>query len=231
MLKAIVFDFDGVIADSEPTHYAAINDALGTIGVQCSFENYNRHLIGFDDRECFAFAVTHWAEPVHRANREETVLRLRQFKQERFVQRLADDGMAAVPGALELIGTLTGKLPIAIASGATREDIEQVIARFGCRDAFAAIITADDVARSKPDPTTYRVAVQRLAAIHPDLNIKPGDCLAIEDTPAGLRSARDAGLRTLALTTTHPIEQLHDAEHVVRDLSHVTLAQLRAWYD
>jgi len=231
MLKAIVFDFDGVIADSEPTHFAAINDALGTIDVQCSFENYNRHLIGFDDRECFHFAVTQWADPRHHADKDATVLRLRQLKQQRFVQRLAEDGMAAVPGALELITALAGTLPIAIASGATREDIEQVIARFGCRDAFDAIITADDVARSKPDPTTYRVAVERLAAIHPDLAIAPGDCVAIEDTPAGLRSARDAGLNTLALTTTHPIEQLHDAQHIVRDLSHVSLAQLRAWYD
>jgi len=146
-------------------------------------------------------------------------------------EQLVAQHAPAIPGALELIDEARAAgLPIAIASGATREDIRLMLEGLGRADRFQTIVTADDVARSKPDPTSYALAVQRLAHAHPGLGLEPGDCLAIEDTAAGIQSAAGAGLMTLGLTTTGPAASLTKAQRVIPDLAGVTLDQLHTWY-
>ena len=88
---------------------------------------------------------------------------------------------------------------------------------------FRTIVTADDVAHSKPDPETYALAAERLG-------VAPGDCLAVEDTATGLASARDAGMRTLGVTNTCTADQLSAADRVVASLADVDLSTLRTWY-
>ena len=127
-------------------------------------------------------------------------------------------------------GTRTAGLPIAIASGATHADIEQMTQLLGIRDKFEIIVAADDVEHSKPDPTTYALAFEKLAAKYPEADLTPDTTLAIEDTGAGLQSAIGAGLQTLALQTTSPAEVLQQAGRVVEDLSGVTLGTLNRWY-
>jgi beta-phosphoglucomutase-like phosphatase (HAD superfamily) len=116
-------------------------------------------------------------------------------------------------------------MPIAICSGAVLSDIELILPALGdgsLMRRFAAIVTADDVQRSKPDPACYRMAAQRLGE-------QAHACLAIEDTAAGLTAARDAGMRTLGVAHTHGREALN-ADHAVGELAEVTLAKLRTWY-
>ena len=98
------------------------------------------------------------------------------------------------------------------------------------QDKFEVIVSADQVARSKPDPTTYRLAVQRLAELYPEHGLTPADCLAIEDTAAGIESARGAGLMTLGITTTGPASALSRAHRVEPGLQGVTLNQLNQWF-
>ena len=122
-------------------------------------------------------------------------------------------------------------MPIAIASGATKHDIDLILGKLNLAAYFRPIITADDVSHSKPDPHTYTLAVDSLTDQYPDLMIKPPDCLAIEDTPAGIESARRAGLKTLGLATTHEADKLHAAHRVVQTIEGLTIDILHQWFD
>ena len=223
MLQAIVFDFDGVIVDSEPLHYRAFLAVGRPLGVSFSYDEYLAEYVGFDDRDAFRHMLASAGQPVDEA----AVAELCERKQPAFdelVEREPDGRAFAIPGSLELIDEChAAGFPMAIASGATRADIELMLHKLGRRDRFDIIVTADDVARSKPDPASYALAAERLG-------VAPGSCLAIEDTAAGLASAAAAGLQTLALTTTTDADALTQAARVLPDLSGVTLDQLRGWY-
>ncbi|MEM7627293.1 MAG: HAD family phosphatase [Planctomycetota bacterium] len=223
MLEAIVFDFDGVIVDSEPLHYQAFVMVGKGIGFEFTYEEYLATYIGFDDRDAFRLMLqVSGQEPT-----DDRVAELCAMKQPAFnavAKMNAANGAIAIPGALELIDEChQTDLPRAIASGATREDIELMLDLLDRRDRFDVIVTADDVQYSKPDPTSYALAVERLG-------IDPGNALAIEDTAAGLASAQGAGLMTLGLTTTGPAEPLAAAVRVIDDLDGVDLEQLKLWY-
>ena len=226
MLKAIVFDFDGVLVDSEPLHYRAFLEVLTPEGITFDYPEYLAQLVGFDDRD----AMRHMLERHGKAHGDGEVERLCLAKQRAFDNQLAG-GVDALPGAVELVDAAAAEMPIAVASGATRADVFHMLDALGRRDRFAAIVTADDVQRSKPDPQSYADAAAELARLHSDLAIAPGDCLAIEDTTTGLASARTAGLRTLAVTNTETYEALDTvAERVIASLADINLATLQAWY-
>lgn len=226
MLQAIVFDFDGVIVDSEPLHYQAFVMVGKSIGFEFSYEEYLATYIGFDDRDAFRVML----EASGEKPTEQRIAELCALKQPAFNTLVkagagtSGGGSIAIPGALKLIDEChTLELPKAIASGATREDIETMLELLGKRDRFDVIVTADDVEFSKPDPTSYALAVEKLG-------VAPANTLAIEDTAAGLASARSAGLMTLGLTTTGPAEPLADANRVIDDLAGIDLEQLKLWY-
>ena len=221
MLRAIVFDFDGVIVDSEPLHYRAYLEALRPLGVTFDYETYVREYIGFDDREALRAIARRHQVPLT----EERAAALKAEKGLAF-DRLARDHATPLPGAVELILAASQRMLIAIASGATRADIDAILPAIGggaIADRFHAIVTADDVERSKPDPHSYRLAVERLG-------VAAGESLAIEDTPAGIASALGAGLKVLGLAGTHPPHKLASAGRVVDTLRGVTVDRLVEWF-
>jgi beta-phosphoglucomutase len=225
MMKAIVFDFDGVVVDSEPVHYKAFMELGKGFGVAFDYEHYLRYYVGFDDRDAIRSMLIEGGMPAEDSH----IAELRQQKQLVFEQ-LVGQGAAAIPGAVELIDEAYSQLPIAIGSGATTLDIELMLDSIGKRDRFEIIVSSDHVSRSKPDPTTYRMAVEQLADKHPELELTPGDCLAIEDTAAGIESARGAGLMTLGLATTGSATLLSRASRVEQTLQGVTLTKLHEWF-
>jgi len=157
---------------------------------------------------------------------EQQLAKMIQVKAEVFT-RLATESAEPFPGVVELIQRAGDALPIALCSGALRSDIEAALAGVGdgrVIDRFAAIVTAEEVERSKPDPQSYALAVERLG-------VAPDRALAIEDTPAGLASAGDAGLRTLGVTNSYAAADLERAERTVTTLEGGTPEQLQAWYD
>ena len=218
MIEAIVYDFDGVIVDSEPLHYRSFLRVVEPMGIRFSYETYMRHYIGFDDRDGFrAMAADHGVELGEARLTELIEAKARAFEQ------VVADGIEPFPGVRELIEATAKAMPIAICSGALRSDIDAILPAVlenGYADWFKAIVTADDVARSKPDPQSYALACERLG-------VSPASALAIEDTPTGLMSARDAGMRTLAVTNTWPAEELTDADHVVHSLAELDVDSLR----
>lgn len=226
MLRAIIFDFDGVVVDSEPVHYAAIRDVAATQGIELSYDRYLRDLIGYDDRDAFRHLLSEAGKVVT----DSAVAALKDAKQVAF-EALAGRGVPMIPGTRALIEEAVSlRWPIAIASGATRADIDLILGGLGLAPHFPVIVTADDVAASKPHPQTYALAAERLRQRHPDLNLQRNQYLAIEDTAAGIASASGAGLKTLALETTSPRDHLRDADRIVKDLDGVTAGQLRQWY-
>ena len=234
MLKAIVFDFDGVIVDSEPLHFRAVARVAESLGITFDYDYYVEHLIGYDDRDvgrillARADGAGQEAGPEAFEGDEVRVTEMKDRKAEVFEQ-IVREGVGPIDGALELIEEASQQMPIAIGSGATRADIDLILDTLDLRGRFDPIVTANDVRRSKPDPETYARAVTRLAESHPNLNLLPGDCLAIEDTAAGLESARGAGLRTLGLTTSGPADRLRGAHRVVDSLAGISLENLRQW--
>jgi len=232
MIRAMVFDFDGVIADSEPLHFEAFRQVSRTFGVDFDYDEYGRKYIGYDDRDAFRVMLEEAAARQLAPTEQLDGLTLGSLcdqKAEAF-EVMVRQAIAAYPGVIAFVRRVAEALPIAIASGATRRDIDLILAELDLAQDFPVIVAADDVARSKPDPQSYRLAVERLAERHPDRQITPATTVAIEDTAAGLESARGAGLWTLGITNTTTAENLANAHRVVDTLDGVTLEQINQWF-
>lgn len=223
MLSAVIFDFDGIIVDTEPLHYRAFQVILEPLGLGYAWEEYVNLYMGFDDRDAFREAYRVHGRPLGDHELEQLIDRKAAAFQE-----IIAGGVAPYPGVVELIGSINGTLPVALCSGALRCDILPILASLGLSDAFDVMVTADEVSASKPDPASYALAVKRLAAVFPDRVILPGSCIAIEDTPAGIASATGAGIPVIAVTNSYPAERLVGARRVVDSLAGVTLADLRS---
>jgi beta-phosphoglucomutase len=221
MLDAVIFDFDGIIVDTEPLHYKAFQELLVPLGLGYSWEEYLERYLGFDDRDAFREAFRAGGRTLAAPELKS----LMDGKAEAFL-RIVSVGVAPYPGVVELIRSISGTLPLALCSGALRGDIDPILAQLDLVGAFDALVTADEVAASKPDPESYRLAVQRLQALFPG-RVDPARSLAIEDTPAGIVSATGAGLRVLAVTNSYPKERLTGACRVVVSLAGVDLEGLR----
>ena len=220
-LQAIVFDFDGVIADSEMLHLRAYQHVLAGEGVSISSEEYFDRYLGYDDVGVFK-ALT---KDKGLALDDERMQQLIARKGERY-ESLAAAGDMLFPGAADFIRHAAAVVPIAIASGALTHEIEEVLERANLRSLFPIIVGADQTERSKPDPQPYQTAFARLRALA-GRDLQPWRSVAIEDSKWGLVSARGADLRCVAVTNTYPaIELREDAELVVSGLNTLTLEAL-----
>ncbi len=211
--ETVIFDFDGVIVDTEPLHYAAFQRTLEPLGLHFTWQEYVETYIGFDDRDAFR----------HAFSSKGTMLipdKLHSLIEQKasFFQEIIRSDVSAYPGVLELIFFLHAqKIPLAICSGALRSDIDPILAMLGISDYFDVIVTADDVAVSKPDPECYQLAFQRLQSAHN--SISKNATIAIEDTPAGISAAKAAGLMVCAVTNSYPADRLDQATFVTDSLS------------
>jgi HAD superfamily hydrolase (TIGR01509 family) len=141
-------------------------------------------------------------------------------------QRIVASGVEVYPGVVELVRSIAGRLPLALCSGALPSDIDPILKQLGITGLFDVIVTAADVQASKPDPESYALAVARLKSVYPYKEITSEICLAIEDTPAGITSARRAGLKVLAVTNSYHEEELTSADRIVTSLANENLQTL-----
>ena len=220
-LQAIVFDFDGVIADSEYLHLRAYQQVLAPEGISISNEEYFERYLGYDDVGVFTALLKDKGVPLDEGRMKQLVER----KGERY-ESLAAAGEMLFPGAADFIRTAAAAVPIAIASGALTHEIEDVLDRAGLRPLFPVIVGADQTIRSKPDPEPYQTAFTRLRSLT-GRDLIPWRSVAIEDSRWGLMSARGADLRCVAVTNTYSADELRaDAELVVAGLQALTLDAL-----
>ena len=215
--EAVLFDFDGILVDSEPMHYRAFIEILDPLGMGFPWKKYVETYMGLDDRDAFREAFRAKGVALDEANLGKLVA----AKSEAFLRGVRA-GVTVYPGAVPLIETLhAAGFPLALCSGALRSDIDPILAQLGVARRFDVIVSADDVRRSKPDPESYALAFARLSERHPALLTGPEMSVAVEDTPAGIRSAKRAGLRALAVTNSYGAGELAEADWVVGSLEGV----------
>jgi beta-phosphoglucomutase len=219
-LQAIVFDFDGVIANSEPLHLTAFQRALAPEGIELSPADYYARYLGYDDVGLFEALAKDLGIPMS----GERVTALVARKGER-MQEMLRSGSVLFPGASEFIREAAAVVPLAIASGAMRHEIDEVIDAAGMTDLFSTIVAAGDTPQSKPSPAPYRLAIERLRETS-GRDIDPRRSVAIEDSKWGLESAQGAGLRLVGVTNSYPAHELTGAELVVDSLQALTLPAL-----
>jgi HAD superfamily hydrolase (TIGR01509 family) len=220
-MDGLIFDFDGVIVDSEPIHLAGFQQVLAGEGIQLTRQQYYRHYLGYDDHDCFVAILRDRG----RQAGPEQVARMTARKTE-LVQRMLAQSIQPLPGARELILAAAGAgVAMAICSGALRAEIELAARTVGVWEHFQAIVSAQDVSAGKPDPQGCRLALDRLreATRRP---LEAARCVVIEDAPAGIEAAKRAGMAVLAVATSYPPGQLAQADHVVHQLIEVDLPLL-----
>ncbi len=209
-MRAIVFDFDGVLADTEGLHLRTFQDVFSERGWTLDRAAYYDRYLGYDDIDL----VTAFAGDERLAVTDAEIGEIVRDKTHRFAQYLAS---AAVlfPTARAAVTRLAPHYSLAIASGSLSEEITAILNHAGLTPAFRAIVGADDVARRKPAPDPYVEAVARLG-------VAPGAAVAIEDSRWGLASAHAAGLRTIGITTSYAASELTPADAIVSSLDEVT---------
>lgn len=211
MISAVVFDFDGVLADSEPLHLRVYQQLLAPNGINLTPQLYCERYLGLDDEGVFRQVAADYQLLL---GDEEIELLIRE-KADRF-ERLVTASNVLYPSAAPCVRRLAGVWPLSIASGALRREIELMLRGAGLLASFRGIVSAGETERSKPAPDPYL----RAAAL---LEVDPRACVAIEDSHWGLRAARDAGMRTIGIATTYPRAALGEADTIVDSLDEVTV--------
>ena len=225
MIRAILFDFNGVLVDDEPIHLEIFERVLADEGIPFAAEEYLARFLGLDDRACFAAVLAEAGEPA-------TVPRLMRLiarKASYYQERIRKGGYPFFPGAAELVSSLAAKgRMLGVVSGALREEVEGALRQARLLDRFKVLVTAEDVEEGKPSPQGYLRALEALNSLPPlpERLLHPHEVLAVEDSPAGLAAATEVGLATLAVAHTYPPERLRGADAVATSLRDLTPERL-----
>jgi beta-phosphoglucomutase len=227
MLRAVIFDFNGILVDDEPIHWELFRRVLLEEGLSLSDKEYYERYLGMDDRGCFKAVFKNKGRSLDDA----ALAKLIERKADYYRSSIADQ-MVVFPGVKQLVPELAARFPLAVASGALRDEIELVLKSVGLRNFFQTIVSAEDVDQGKPNPDIFLKALQRLndgLARRAEL-IRPSECLVIEDSKEGLSAAQRAGMKCLAVTNSYPATELKSAQAVVESLKHVTIALLESLF-
>ena len=203
---AILFDFDGVLVNSEPLHLLGFQRTLSEVGLPLTEAEYFAELIGFDDRGAFAFVFKKHGRPLDGG----TFAALLARKAAIVEAAVRAGEVEALPGVKTLIPQLAERFPLAICSGALREEIEGMLAGIGLRQFFPIIVAAEDVAIGKPDPMGYLMTAKHVGE-RIGRSLSSADCLIVEDAPSVTASVTTAGFRVLGVTTSYPAAAMKSA--------------------
>lgn len=221
MIRAVIFDFNGVLVDDEHVHFALFREVLAAERVVISERDYHEKYLGLDDRGCFEAALGDAGQEAGRSRVDALIAR----KAGRYVE-VAEAGLRFFPSAAECLHALARRWPLAICSGALRPEIEFSLGKLHARQHVAAIVSAEDTTRCKPDPQGYLMALEALrgcpAAGVP--NLEAGECLVIEDSLAGVVSAKSAGMHAAGVANTYRPDELEQAgaDFVLTGLAELT---------
>ena len=229
MLRAVIFDFDGVITDSEILHLLAFNQILAQYGIEITTKDYYKDYLGLNDLDCFKLVMQEGQLKADCRGIENLV----QQKNQVF-EKLAKIEVRIFEGVHDFLQMLRqNDIPMAICSGAVLTEIELILEQARLGPFFAAIVSGDQVKNGKPNPEGFLLALQELnssvipaqaASRNP---ILPNQCIVIEDSHWGLEAGNAAGMHTVAITNTYEAEQLSMAEKIVARLSELTIDDLQ----
>lgn len=208
MIKAILMDFNGVIINDEPLQMRAYQDILKSENIDLTEEQYYNSM-GMDD-------VTFLSATYERAGLNCTVDKINEIRTAKSAKwrTMVEEDIPLFPGVENFVKKMEKDFALGIVSMARREEIEFILEATGLRGSFSAIISAEDVSKCKPDPECYHKGFNLIDAVRTARGSNPivhGDCLVIEDAPAGVRAGKAAGLKTLGITNTVSAEALRAA--------------------
>lgn len=229
MLRAVVFDFNGVLVDDEPIHLALLQRVLGEEGIEVSRDDYYDRLLGLDDRSTFAAVLAGRGQAADPGRLARLVARKSSY----YLDHVRRHGHPFFPGAAELVADAAGRgWVLAVVSGALSEEVHGALAAAGLAERFKVVVGAEDVPAGKPDPAGYLAAVAGMNSRPPlpERLIHPHEVLAVEDSPAGLAAASAAGFATLALAHSYPPQRLCAAGSVRASITGLRAADLEAAY-
>ncbi|MBA7617501.1 Beta-phosphoglucomutase [subsurface metagenome] len=210
-IAAVIWDMDGVLADTAPHHLLAWQETFAKRGINFTEADFKR---GFGIRNDAIIKNT-LGEQVT-PDEIEAIAR----EKEATFRRIIGKDIKPLPGALELVKALDeGGISMAIASSTTIENIHLIVGSLGIADYFKAVITGHDVTEGKPSPQVFLLAAQRLGA-------EPKNCIVVEDAVAGVKAAKSAGMYCVAVSNSHPQEKLKEADLIVASLEMVTVKDL-----
>jgi beta-phosphoglucomutase family hydrolase len=203
----VIFDMDGVLADTGPIHFESWVKMAHEIGLKFPRE--------FFDKTFGQQSVPIMRKLVGSNVKAELIKKWANLK-EKYYREMVKEKLKPLPGALELIKILnTENFKLAVGSSGPPENVELLLKSLKIKQYFSAIVTAADTKKGKPKPDVFLIASSKL-------RVSPKNCLVIEDAPVGILAAKRAGMKVIALTTTHNEEELLEADKVVKDLSHIS---------
>jgi len=209
--KTILWDMDGVIADSYSFHFAAWQETFAKRGIKFTKEDFTRL---FGTRNDFIIGSI-----MGRELPERDVKIMVQEKEENF-RRKAIGSIKPFPGAVRLLNAIKkGNFKLGLVSSAPKENIDLVLSELNLEGMFDCIVFGQEVSESKPGPQIYLLAAR-------ELEVTPNDCLVLEDSPLGVKAAKTAGMKCLAIANTHPRQKLQEADKVADSLEDVDLITL-----
>lgn len=217
-MPALLFDFDGVIVHSEPLHYLAIRDTFAAHGMHFSEETYFQRYVAYADRDLFPIIAGDLQRPLQ----PDQLHAMLEEKWQRFADLVRTQGVETFTATLDLIRHAHARnITIALVTAAMRRDVDLILESLDILPCFTTIVSAQDVPQSKPDPAPYALACSRLST-------PPAHCVALEDTPGGIASARAAGCHVIGVCHTLPAHRLHQASRVVASSQELTVDAMLA---
>ena len=221
MIRALIFDFNGVLADDDPIHMEAFRRVAEQEGLSFTDDQYLERYLPLNDRDCFNILFSESGRPLSSARLQELISRKGAYYFEMIARKtiLFEKAPAAIRAAAR-------EYPLAIASGARRTEIRHILRQDGLEAYFSTIISAEDVQFGKPHPEPFLRAHEKLKDRHGSLEC--GECVAIEDSFGGIQAAHDAGMRCLAIAHSYKPDRLKAAnpEWIID-----TIADLLAWLE
>ena len=225
MLRAILFDYDGTIADTEPLHFASFAEVLERRGIELTREAYDRRYLGLTDRECIALMIDDFG----RTDLRPDLPALLAEKTAAMRARISA-GVPLFPGAEDFVARASERARVAIVSGALREEIRFVLERTGLARFFTVVVTAEDVHMGKPDPDGFLRAWRALRA-ETLADLEARECLVVEDAPTGVVAAHAAGMRAIGLGHTVSAAALREADLVFASYAEIEWRAVSTLFD
>ncbi|MEM6400265.1 MAG: HAD family phosphatase [Cyanobacteria bacterium P01_D01_bin.116] len=229
MIKAIIFDFNGIIINDERIHQQLIEEILLEENLVLKPSEYQQTCLGLTDRDCLQNLLASRG----RVADENYLTKLQQKKAQSYVEKIKSlEKLPLYSGLNDFIfKTRSSNLKLAIVSGAIRQEIDLVLERAELAECFNIIVAADDITSCKPKPDGYLLAVERLNQEYPELNLQASECLAIEHTLAGLQAAKAAELKVVGVANTYPFHMLQRQSNWTVDYLHeLELERIQKFY-
>jgi beta-phosphoglucomutase len=225
MLRAVILDFNGVIIDDEPLHFEAMRNTVADFGINLTRETYWGKYLPLDDARCLEAICDDFSIKLSAEERTGALER-----KARIYRQLLQGHFPLFPGVARFIINAAMCYPLALASGARRDEVELALDSTGLRRYFLVIVAAEDFVQGKPHPESFLLALGRLNATINAPPILPEECLVIEDSLGGIQGARAAGMTCMAVTNSYPSVMLQAADRIVASLEEVRIESLQALF-